>query len=166
MNKRIIIPTDFTVESLNIVKLMLNEEKDKNKLDIILLHGISLTESITDLLYFSKANTVRSLSNASFDEGCAIIKNKYESRINSIRVDLFFGTNQNAFNNYVEGLRVEKAFLPIKYKFQFSNDKSFNLFDFIYNSPLEINKFDWISEHGISPKGELSNVFFNSISRS
>lgn len=166
MRKRILIPTDFTVESLNVVKLMLSEEKEHNKLDIILLHGLSLTESITDLLYFSKAKTIQSLSNSAFEEGCGIIKNKFESRINSMRVDLFFGSNQNAFDNYVEALQVEKAFLPANYKFQLTNSKSFDLLNFINNSPLQINEVKWISEHSVSPKGELSNVFFNTISRS
>lgn len=166
MRKKIIIPTDFTVESLNIVKLMLNEENGENKIDIILLHGLSLTDSITDLLYYSKTRTIKSLSNPAFEEACDIIKNKFESHINSLTIDLFSGTTQNAFNNYVEALNIEKAYIPSNYQLQYVNNKSFDVLEFICNSGINISEVNWMSEHSISAEGELSNVFFNNVSRS
>jgi hypothetical protein len=106
-----LIPTDFSVNSLHLVKQALENRKDEQT-DILLLYAHQLTDSITDLLFFSKTRTLRSLTNPDFEEACSMLKNKYEGTLNSIRTDLFMGFNQQAFNSYLESNKVGAIYLP------------------------------------------------------
>jgi hypothetical protein len=106
-----LIPTDFSVSSLYLVKHALENEKENNG-DFMLLYSHQLTDSITDLLFFSKTRTLRSLSNSDFDEACSILKNKFENSVNSMRTDLFMGFTQQAFNRFLDSNKVGKIYLP------------------------------------------------------
>ncbi len=107
----ILIPTDFSVNSLRLVNQALENRKEEQT-DVLLLYAHQLTDSITDLLFFSKTRTLRALSNPDFDEACSILKNKFEGTLNSIRTDLFMGFTQQAFNRYLESNKVSAIYLP------------------------------------------------------
>lgn len=107
----ILIPTDFSVNSLRLVNQALENRKEEQT-DVLLLYAHQLTDSITDLLFFSKTRTLRALSNPDFDEACSILKNKFEGTLNSIRTDLFMGFTQQAFNRYLESNKVITIYLP------------------------------------------------------
>lgn len=163
MFKKVLIPTDFTIESLNMVKVLLRE-KQEGKIDILLLHGINLGDSLTNLLYFSKSKMIKTLSNPEFEEACAIIRNKYESKINCIRTDLFVGTSQNIFENYLRTNHVNEAYIPENYQLKLINEKSFDLVRLIENSSIKITKVKEDTFHKFSTKGGLANVFFDNVS--
>jgi len=56
MNQTILIPTDFSIQSLTVLKNILTNSTSKSKFTIILLHGLSLGDSIRDLLFFQNQN--------------------------------------------------------------------------------------------------------------
>jgi len=107
----ILIPTDFSINSLHLVKQAL-ERRQGEQTDILLLYAHQLTDSITDLLFFSKTRTLRGLSNADFDEACSMLKNRYDGSLNSMRTDLFMGFTQQAFNRYLDSNKVGSIYLP------------------------------------------------------
>jgi hypothetical protein len=166
MNKTILFPTDFTIESLNVVKTVLNDVNPNIKCDIILVHGIRMTDSITDLLFFSKSRFIDELSNEAFDDACEIIRNKFDSRINSIRTEVFSGYNQNAFNNFVEGNKVDEAYMPTNYNLKLVYRKSFDILPFIKNSNVVVNEIAWQAQQHIPGKGQLSEVFYSNVAMS
>jgi len=160
MKKTILIPTDFTIESLNVVKSFLSKSNKESTYDIILLHSVHLNDSITDLLFFSRIDTINSLTNRQFNDACDIIKNKYASQINSIRKDIFTGINQASFNNYIEANRVDEAFIPANYKLNLSSKKSFDILPFIKQSDLHVDEIDWKVDSKMPEKGKLAEIFF------
>lgn len=164
MKKIILVPTDFTIESLHVVKSLLSKAREDDVYDIILLHGVRLTDSITELLFFSKATVLESLSNCEFDEACLVIKNKFASQINSIRKDIFIGSTQAAFNSYVEANRVDKVYISTGYELQLSSRKSFDILPYIRKSGLMIDQVDWKVESRMPEKGKLAAIFANSMS--
>lgn len=158
MKKTILIPTDFTIQSLNVLKSVLSNNSSNTSYNIILLHGLSLDDSIRDLLYFSKYKHIEALTNPEFEEACEVIKNKFDSQISSLRIDLFTGFNVSAFNNYLEGNKVEEIFVSDK-KQVFSNKNSFNLSRFIEKCNITPIFIDGIANTTISEQGKIAEVF-------
>lgn len=166
MTKKIIIPTDFSIDSLNIIKSVIGRSDPSISYDIILLHGVHLSDSISELLFFSKENCIASLSNEEFNEACLVIKNKYDSQIRSIRKDIFTGSNQAAFENYLDANKVEIAFIPSHPVYQFNDKRSFDLIPYMVKSSLPVEEVTFASERSIPEKGSLVEVFFNRIAAS
>lgn len=163
MKKTILIPTDFTVNSLNILKTILIQNEAKQTFNVILLHGMSLSDSIRDLLFFSKSKQIDSLTNPEFEEAYEVIRNKFDSQISSLRIDLFTGYNLSAFNNYLEGNKVEQIFISDK-KPVLTNKNSFDLSRFIEKCQVQVTKVDFGANATIPEKGKIAEVFMNQVS--
>ena len=163
MKKTILIPTDFTVNSLNVLKSILIQNEAKQTYNVILLHGMSLSDSIRDLLFFSKSKQIDSLTNPEFEEAYEVIRNKFDSQISSLRIDLFTGYNLSAFNNYLEGNKVEQIFISDK-KPVLTNKNSFDLSRFIEKCQVQVTKVDFGANATIPEKGKIAEVFMNQVS--
>ena len=164
MAKTILIPTDFTVESLNLVKIALQNNSDSDeKLRIILVYGHWTSSSITELLFYSKGKILEKLENDEFKCSCKMLLGRYEEIIEHMSIDIFSGTNQNAFQNYLEGNEVTEAYISNNYKFKLQNNSSFNLIPFFTKSKLTLFEINWDSvstENIESRNNELSALFF------
>lgn len=158
MKKTILIPTDFTVQSLNVLKSILSSNSPEMKLDIILLHGYSLSDSIMDLLFFSKYQQINALTTTEFKESYEVIKNKFNSQINSLTIDLFSGYNASSFNNYIKINKVDELFIsdsePI-----FTNKNSFNLSRFIKKCDVKVTTINPKTSAIFPEKGKVAEVF-------
>lgn len=163
MRKTILIPTDFTVNSLNTLKTVLANNSSDTSLDIILLHGLTLSDSIRELLFFSKMKQIDSLTNNEFEEAYEVLCNKFDSQINSFKIDLFTGYNQTAFNSYLKANKVEKIFIANR-KQKLSHRKSFDLSPFIRKSNVEVITLNTNTEIPQQEKGKITEVFLNQVS--
>ena len=161
MSKTILIPTDFSVKSLNLAKTAL--QKDKGKLDIILIHGLLLSDSITELLFYSKKKLLAKLETPEFQDSCQLLLSKYEEKINSLTIDVFSWKSQSAFDNYLDANEVKDAYIPVNYEFEFKNPSSFDLIPFFRKANLQLHEVDW---HPVEPKiaekhsNQLAEIFF------
>lgn len=163
MEKTVLIPTDFSIASLNIVKNYLNEQPAHMRLNIILLHGLHQTDSITGLLFYSKTRLLQDLVSKEFNEGCDVLKNKYASKIRSMRKDVFSGFTQAAFNQYVEANRVDEACVPILYNPKFKNNSSFDLMPYVKASNLHIESTGSGIDVPMPERGKVAELFFNRV---
>ncbi len=162
MTKTILIPTDFSVQSLNVFKDAMTRLGD-TKAKVLLVHGISLSDSISDLLFFSKSQLIEKLETEEFVSSCWLMQNRFRSRIESLHVDIFTGFNVAAFNQYIEANKVDEAFLPVSYKFIRRHKRSFDLVPFIKKSSLratEVNCDELIEPTWIETE-QLAALFFN-----
>ena len=135
MKDTILIPTDFTIASLNLLKKALSDQADSTR-NYLLVFDCNLSDSITDLLFLSKATLIHSCSNETFNEGLEILKNRYSNAIDTLRIEPFYGYTKTAFRNFVEANNVVEAYLPSEeivlsnhkdLKFFYSNSKKLNL---------------------------------------
>lgn len=113
MIKTILIATDFSLESLDILKKVLknkNDQNDENKYNILFLTGYDMGDSIRDLLFTSKGTIFNKIRPQEFCDAYSIINNKYPDLINKITCDIFTGSFQRTFNNYVEVAEVDEAY--------------------------------------------------------
>ncbi len=141
MKKTILIPTDFSVGSLNVLKSFLNENNNgSTRYNVILLYGYHLSNSITDLLFMSKAQIIRSLTTDEFEEACDIIKNKFGVLIASVRIDLFTGFTQAAFENYIEANRIEEICISAEAWSKKTSRNNLDLTRFIKKSTVTVTE--------------------------
>ena len=111
MQELILIPTDFSVSSLNSLKQALKNAEDSVKRYILIFES-KTSDSITDLLFSSKRNVVESHSNELFMEGLSILKSKYASVIESLTIEPFYGYTKAAFNNFIIANKVSEIYVP------------------------------------------------------
>lgn len=166
MKKKLLIPTDFTIESLNVVKSVLNERSYEWCYHIILLHGVRLSDSITDMLFYSKAKMRESMSSHSFEEACGVIKNKYASGIASMVVDFFTGTTQAAFDSYILANRIDEIYMPRRYELRRRNKQSIDILPYIHKCGKPVRAVEWNMEVVLPEKGKLAEVFYNEVTAS
>jgi len=135
--RKILIPTDLSVNSLTLLKRALDDCEQKT--NIVLVYGASLSSSITELLFYSKEDYLEELKTEAFNKVMAVIESKYEDIINSLTIDIFFGGTKNAFNNFIEGQKITHAYLPSDGRTMRCNRKNvFNIIPFLKESDIEI----------------------------
>lgn len=142
MKRTILIPTDFSEESLSLVAHVIANAGD-HQLDIVLTHCMFLPDSEDiDMRFFSKKELIQSLQSHEFKKACRSIRNQNANRNALIRTDIFTGLNQTAFNNFIEGNEIEEAVIPKPYKPTMNQKRSFDPTPFIRKSRLKITEVE------------------------
>jgi len=141
MTKTILIPTDFSVESLNLLKFAATQNED-TQLDVIFLYCSYLSDSIRDLLFYSPTKIINEARNPQFEEALSILKNKYTTTIYSTRFEHFHGFSKNAFENYLFINEIEEVFVPINYQLDTSGPR-FDPVPFLQQCDVTITEVVW-----------------------
>jgi hypothetical protein len=157
MVKKILIPTDFKIESLNTLKYSL-EERKQEKSSVILMYSAYNSDSITELLFYNPAKILDVLISSNFKDAINIIKNTYESSLHSFKIELFHGLNKNAFLNFYEVHGIDLVYLPKDYSLKLYKN-GFDPIPLIKKSKVQYNEVAWTSEHGLTDKDELNQLF-------
>lgn len=160
--RKILIPTDFTVWSLNILKEALAAQKEE-RIDILLVHGAYLSTSITDLLFFNKHKFLDSLQSNDFRDALKVLENKFDSNINSLEIDLFSGYNNSAFKDFFESRGVTEAFVPSNYVLVKAHKKSFDLLPCITKMIPTVKKISMDDYHLAKERHDFSEANFLNI---
>lgn len=123
--KKILIPTDFTVESLQLIDYAILNFPD-TKLEIILVAGYKLPETRWDVTHFkAKEQFRKQLSNDFIAHERRLIL-EHQNQIDSISFELFTGINSFAFQNFLKQLDVKDAIIPKEAFFHSPNHKWFD----------------------------------------
>lgn len=164
MAKTILIPTDFSVKLLKLVCQAMDNNPDE-AVNLVLFHRIVLSGSITDLLFYSKEKILRTLDTREFKDSCKIILSKYESSIESFRIELFTGFNGNAFRNFLEGNQIDEVYRPVNYKMKLRDPRSLDVLPLLAKCPVPtvdvtMNSYEHKSTREIE---QLADLFFQSV---
>lgn len=122
---KILIPTDFSIASLNLVKEAVEQSSDQ-KLDIILVYGVHLSSSISELLFFSKPKLLATLQSREFADACSLLKNKYLTKVRTIYPDLLMSNNAGYMKQYLEQEKIDQVYIPAHYKLVVPDKKYFD----------------------------------------
>ncbi|MCF8714532.1 hypothetical protein JM658_06775 [Joostella atrarenae] len=136
--KRILVPTDFTIQFLSLLKKVINSQTEK--VNILLIYNAPVSGSITELLFFSKKQQIEKLQEEKFNEALEILSNKNASVINSISMDLYQGFTKNAFDSYIKAKRIDEAYIPMAVKKE--KEKNFLLINTIRRANLTITEVE------------------------
>jgi hypothetical protein len=155
--KQILIPIDFNIESLNTLKLALEECK-LQRVNILLFYAETLTSSITELLFYTPKKTIMAMSSAQFNDALNILKNTYESSLQSIDIKLFHGFNKQAFINFCQANQVDLIYIPKNYQLA-QKKNSFDPIPLIKKSNIPFIEVSWNSDSQIFSDDEINQLF-------
>jgi len=103
--KTVLIPTDFNLESLNILEALIQQKTEQ--MNIIFIHAFKLSDSITDMLMLSRRSRDYENISDEFFSKINQFKDKYSSQINAIGIEYFYGSTVAAFKNFLEAFDVD-----------------------------------------------------------
>ena len=160
MQKTILIPTDFTVGSLLLVKQAVSQNQNNN-LNIILLYSCFLTDSITELLFYSQEKIIKEKSDPKFHEALSVITNRYSEQINNIEIEVFHGYSTSAIESYIEKNKINQVFIPKNQVFK-ETGNYFDLTSIIKKSKLNYTELSWMENTDYTTHGNnLANLFID-----
>lgn len=157
MLKKILIPIDFRIESLNTLKYCLEERKQEKSI-ILLMYSAYSGDSITELLFYNPAKIIKALVSSNFNDAINIIKNTYESSLHSFSIELFHGLNKNAFLNFYEAQGIDLVYLPKDYCLK-PHKNGFDPIPLIKKSKVQYKEVAWTRDHDANDKDELNQLF-------
>lgn len=157
MKKVIMLPTDFSVESLNTLKLALGRNEGK-KVHVLLVYGEHASDSITELMFYKPVNTIRTLRNEDFDEALSVLKNRYESTIASLNIKVINHASVAVLHNFVEANGISEIFLPRHYQFELPKN-GFDLTPLVKKSKLPYQELEWDTSFSLSDQIQLNALF-------
>lgn len=152
--KKIFIPTDFSVESLQLIDYAILNYQDP-KLNIVLIAGFKLPESRMDVMTFSPGKVVLKLTDSAFLKAKNNYLEEHSDRINCISIELFTGLNSFAFKNFAQTLQITNAIVPKDDFLAFSNKKTFNPIPFIRKNIQHVADVEVVKEES---KVKVSNL--------
>ena len=114
--KRVLVPTDFNVESTKIIDAIALHQ-GLEEVTIIFLHAFKLSDSITDMLMLSRRSRDYEQINDEFNQKIDSYTAKYQNKIKGIGVEFFYGSTAAAFKNLMEGLQIDFVVYPQRYNF-------------------------------------------------
>jgi hypothetical protein len=157
MLKKILIPIDFKIESLNTLKYCL-EERKLEKSSVILMYSAYSGDSITEILFYNPGKIVEALVSANFNDAINIIKNTYESSFDSFKIELFHGLNTKAFLNFYDAHGIDIVYLPKDYCLK-PYKNGFDPIPLIKKSKVEFKEVAWTRENDLAYKDDLNQLF-------
>ncbi|WP_336516466.1 hypothetical protein [Pollutibacter soli] len=159
MARTLLIPTDFSIESLMMLKYA-STVSEFDKLNIVFIHCTRLTDSITDLMFYSPQRILEPLMSDDFHEACNIVKNKFPKKFLSIQVKLFHGFTKSAFIQFLEANNIDEAIIPAKYKLILPKS-SFDPVPFILRIDMPIRQVDWDPQRAHPERNRIAELFLD-----
>ena len=157
MAKTILIPIDFTVESLNTLKLSLDKHRHE-QIEVLLIYAEQLSDSITELAFFSAGKSIQSRITPVFNDALTILKNSFESTKLYLRIELFHGYNTNAFIHFATSNRVDICYIPETYRLKLKGN-AFNPLPIIKKSGIPFQEIAWAASENLSDEDQLQQLF-------
>jgi ABC-type sulfate transport system substrate-binding protein len=114
--KRVLVPTDFNVESTKIIDAIALHQ-GLQEVTVIFLHAFKLSDSITDMLMLSRRSKDYEHVSDEFNNKIDAYTAKYQNKVKGIGIEFFYGSTTAAFKNLLEGLQVDLVVYPQNYSF-------------------------------------------------
>ncbi|MDR6941204.1 hypothetical protein [Mucilaginibacter pocheonensis] len=109
--KTLLVPTDFTYQSLQSIPTIAQQYYPQ-KLNIVLVHMLKITDSISELLMLSRRSAEYRHIPDNFYIRCRELEKDYSHLINKISIDFFYGSTLAVFNNYLDGHQIDGIVTP------------------------------------------------------
>ncbi len=134
--KKVLIPTDFTVNSLQLIEYAILNYPD-TKLNIILTAGYKLPDNKWSIIHFNKNEQVYKQVNNDFLNCKRSLLFEHKNNIQNISFELFIGVNSIAFLNFIEQLDVHHTIIP-KDNLKYTENKWFDITKLLKKNVKEV----------------------------
>jgi len=122
---RILIPSDFTVDSLYFVRQSI-ESSSAEEVDVILVYGNKSSTSASELIGIGVEDQLDQLQSDAFLKACERICQRFKNRKLTIYADIIRTDNASYLHHYLRGAGVNEIKIPANYSYQ---NKTRNFFD-------------------------------------
>lgn len=160
--KRILIPNDFSVKSLSLVKEVV-EQMPHQSLEIIMLHGMFLPNSISDLLFYSKGRMIREMESEEFLKAHALISSKFKSQIVSMATDFIYFNDKKNMQKYLDSNRIDEVYIPADIRLDASvHRRSFDIIPYLHKClvPVTALKMKGDTQEEFHFTNQVSDLFY------
>tara|TARA_Y100000782_G_scaffold92838_1_gene102471 strand:- start:4440 stop:4928 length:489 start_codon:yes stop_codon:yes gene_type:complete len=138
MANTILIPTDFTIKSLTMVRDVVEQTK-LNNINFILVHGVRPPSSTSELLFYSKRKLIETMTSPAFKSCCALIINRYPEKVSSIWPDILSTQHAAGFENYLDKVKPKETYIP-SHALELPHERSFDVMSLLKKSSLKLNE--------------------------
>ena len=104
--KHIIIPTDFSIRSLQPVHAAMDRFEGES-VRISLLHLLHMPVGIPDLFTRASSALPADAIQSEFRNACEVLKNKYASRLVQLNTVIRYGSTAPFLRNLIEGMKAD-----------------------------------------------------------
>jgi len=146
--KHILIPTDFSIKSLNTVHAVLQSHHSEEQLKITLFHLLDTPADISALMFRSMRNKHYEMVSEDFAEACEILQNRYRSVIKSMHIKFGFGNSVSYVRNFLEGEGVSAVAYSSDMKLARPSKKSIDVIPLLKKTGFIIEDVRLISNGG------------------
>lgn len=147
--KKILIATDLSKESLDLVKEAIHFFPDE-KLEIILGLGYRMPANRTELWLFKPRRFAAGIMSDDFRERLAYLRRKFPDRIKSVNLEFFSGVNIFSFRNFLTIHNIDIALIPSDGFLKYRDSRFFNLVKFIRKSGLPFEEVEMVQAEPLS----------------
>lgn len=98
--KTIIIPSDFSIESIQVAETIVRNAKEEVR--ILFIHMFHVADDIQDLLFSNYRKKEYEFVSDEFRHECDMLKNVYTGRLKSITIEFFYGSKLAVFKNFLD----------------------------------------------------------------
>jgi hypothetical protein len=127
--KKILLPTDLTVQSLWTAKQMIQEQRHFGCLTIYIVHMIEMPTSINDLLFLGRSRTYPAMS-AAYKDALQILHCKANENKITIKFEYIYGNNARVLKNFMQGNEITEVILLKEHQYIFDQNISVDFIPF------------------------------------
>lgn len=114
--KHILIPTDFSAKSLELIRFTANVFADE-EIKVTLLHILRMPEGISDLLLLPRHGKHYRLVTDEFRKGYEDLQKVYRQTIKRLHVEFLYGDTNALFRNFLFAQHIDAIVYPENYQF-------------------------------------------------
>jgi hypothetical protein len=155
--KHILIPTDFTIKSLKLVRAAVDRFPGE-VLHITLVHALEPDHSISGLLMMSKRLSAHKLCTQEFTDACEVLQNKYTSAVQRIKVEFYYGSTKAYMKNFLEARKIDAVILAKDYTLKKPSPSSRDMYPGLIRSgyPVHWEELQQSTQKAFSETASLS----------
>ena len=98
--KTILIPTNFTNDSIEVAETIVADANEN--VNLVFTHLFHVADDIQDLLFSGSREREHELVSTDFKEACNVLKENAQGKINTIKIDFFYGNKLASLKNFLE----------------------------------------------------------------
>lgn len=123
--RNVLIPTDFSIESLRLAEQAL-EALDDQTMTITLFHAFDISGFAPDMLGSSRRLPYGHLLTDAFRIACKRLKENYPQVLQGIHIRHMYGNNNAVFRNFIDAHDIDMIVCPDNYVFTTVTPQSIN----------------------------------------
>jgi len=127
--KKILIPTDFSGKSLDVLTDFLLFTNEKT-VSVLFFNGMTVSDSITDLLLLPRRAKEMELIPKYFDNYCKCLRKEFD-RLTEVRFDYFYGNTAILFRNFLNANDIDEIVFDPTVDLRRLNKDSLNMIEMI-----------------------------------